>query len=122
MSASIPELLGFAPIPRERDKPYSIGSYRAQYILTEDEARKVIATYQSHPAIDLHLSQRYMKDAEYHARVEKAREDISATEPSEEVRRVMRRLVKSMNPPTPEAREAVEEVIGELPEDKDGAA
>ena len=120
--SSIPELLGFAPVPYDREKRYSVLSYQAMYRLTEEEAREVRDTCPSHPAIDMHLAQRYMSDSEYRARVDSERKDLTATEPDVETKRLMRRLSASMKAPTQEAGRAVERVIGELPEDKDGAA
>lgn len=119
---SIPEMIGFSPVPFEREALYSVKSYQALYCLTEEEAKEIRDSYVRHSQVDLALSKRYLNDTEYHERVDKACEDISDTEPREEIRRIMRRLVSTMNPPTEEARQAVEETIGELPEDKDGAA
>lgn len=125
---TIPEMLGFAPVPYEREKAYSAESYRALYRLTEEEARKARDTFDNHPAIDMHLAQRYMKDTEYRARIEAARADLGATEPDQETRRVMRRLMATMSPPSQEAEEALLEVTGntasleEEAEDEGGAA
>lgn len=98
--ASIPELLGFAAIPYDRDKAYGVQSYQAQYLLTEEEAEEVRRIYGNHAAIDMHLAQRYMSDDEYRRRVDKAREDITATPPDEQTKRVMERLQRTMKKPT----------------------
>ncbi len=90
--SSIPEMLGFPSVPLDRQKPYSPHSYQALYQLTEEEAREVVETYKFQPAIDMHLAQRYISDAEYRQRIDEARQDISATEPSEDVKRVMERM------------------------------
>lgn len=122
IGSSIPEMLGFAPVSYEREKRYSASSYQALYCLTEEEARDIRSAHMSHPGIDSALSMRYIHDAAYHSRIDDARKDISASQPTEDVRRSMRRLVSKMTPPTEEAKRAVEQLIGELPEDRDGAA
>ncbi len=84
-------MLGFLSVPFDREKRYSLESYRGLYRLTEEEAREVTDTYHSHPAIDLHLSQRYISDPDYRRRIDEACADITATEADDEVRRIMER-------------------------------
>lgn len=97
--SSIPELLGFAAIPYDRDKAYGVQSYRAQYLLTQDEAEEVRRVYGNHAAIDMHLAQRYMNDVEYRQRIDEARGDITATPPEEQTKRLMERFESTMKKP-----------------------
>jgi hypothetical protein len=66
---SIPELLGFAPIPLSRERPYSAASYRAMYRLSEEEAEDVIRTYHTHPQINRALAHRFISDGPYRERI-----------------------------------------------------
>jgi hypothetical protein len=88
-AASIPELLGHPPAPYDREWAYSTASYQAQYCLTEDEAKDITERNRRHADIDLELSQRYMTDLSYRKRINDARQDITATEPSDDVKRLM---------------------------------
>ena len=71
----IPERLGFAAkredleADRNRIKPYSQLSYRARYLLYEDEADDLLRRFDTHYAIDLHLHQRYIHEKEYRERI-----------------------------------------------------
>ena len=72
---SIPEMLGFLGTDsnrrefHEREKPYSVLSYRTMYLLYEDEAEELVGRYDSHSAIDMELHQRYAAGGEYRERV-----------------------------------------------------
>ncbi len=90
--SSVPELLGFVPVPFDREKRYSAVSYQVLYMLTEDEARDLLDSHTTHPQIDLTMSNRYVSDPTYRKRVNDARQDITGTEASEDVKRVMERM------------------------------
>lgn len=85
---SIPELIGFSPIPAQRRRAYSAESYQAQYLLTKQEAESLLADFsadesarnRAHPAINNALTQRYNTDREYRARIDAARARLGAKE------------------------------------------
>ncbi len=89
---SIPEMLGMPPVPFDREQLYSAPSYQAMYVLTEEEARDILETHTRHSSVDLALSNRYVKDEKYRARVDEACADLTATPPSKEVQAIMDRL------------------------------
>lgn len=74
---TIPEMLGFSPIPFDRKRALSLGSYRAQFLLYEDEARDLLEEFApdkesreaAHPYIVAALNQRFIDDAEYRERI-----------------------------------------------------
>jgi hypothetical protein len=109
---SIPEMLGFSSVPYDREKKYSVDSYRALYALTEEEAQEARDSHATQPEIDIAMSHRYMKDAEYRARVDERRAPITATPPNENVKRLMLRLMDTMPPPNEEARRQMLRDIG----------
>ena len=73
---TIPELLGFTfrdmeekRRDQDREKPYSELSYRARYLLYEDEARNLLNRYSTHREIEHELNRRFAHDTEYHQRI-----------------------------------------------------
>ncbi len=89
---SIPEMLGMPPVPFDRERLYSAASYRAMYVLTEEEAEEVLKTHARHSSVDFALSNRYVKDAAYRARVDAVSADLTATPPSKSAQAAMDRL------------------------------
>lgn len=74
---TIPEILGFTPVPAGRRKALTQLGYRAQYLLYEDEADALLDEFApdeqsrntAHPHIEAELNRRFINDAEYRARV-----------------------------------------------------
>lgn len=93
---TIPEMLGMPPAQRDREKPFSVDSYRAQYVLTEEEAVEVRERYSTHTDINESMSRRFANDPEYRKRVLIACQDITATPPSESVKRLMDRMQEKL--------------------------
>lgn len=96
---TIPEMLGFAAVPFDREKPYTAQSYQAQYVITEEEAADLLARHRTHAEIDRELGLRFAHDLTYRRRVSDAMADLTWKEPTDEIKAVVLRLEKTMKKP-----------------------